>query len=60
MIQQLVNALSGSPNEAADDVLLQALRLGNPQEQSVVLGALLKRQTVRGLEIGRASCRERV
>ncbi len=49
MIQQLVQALGASPNEAADDVLLEALRLGNPQEQSVVLGALLRRQTVRGL-----------
>ena len=43
MIQQLVHALATSPNEAADDVLLEALRLGNEQEQSNVLAALLKR-----------------
>ncbi|HSI32266.1 MAG TPA: HEAT repeat domain-containing protein [Tepidisphaeraceae bacterium] len=49
MIQQLLQALAASPNEAADDVLVEALGLGNPTEQAQVLAALLKRQTVRGL-----------
>jgi hypothetical protein len=49
MIQQLVQALVASTNQAADDVLLEALRLGNESEQTVALDALLKRQNVRGL-----------
>ncbi|HEY7115342.1 MAG TPA: HEAT repeat domain-containing protein [Tepidisphaeraceae bacterium] len=49
MIQQLVHALVASENEAADDVLLEALRLGNPQEQATALDALVKRETTRGL-----------
>jgi HEAT repeat protein len=49
MIQQLVQALVASENEAADDVLLEALRLGNPAEQGTALDALLKRETTRGL-----------
>src|SRR5688572_9437009 len=49
MIQQLVHALTISKNEAADDVLLEALRLGTAHEQGVVLEALMRRETVRGL-----------
>jgi HEAT repeat protein len=49
MIQHLVQALCASTNQAADDVLLEALRLGSEAEQTVALEALLKRQTVRGL-----------
>ena len=49
MIQQLVQALVASQNEAADDVLLEALRLGNATEQETALDALLKRETTRGL-----------
>jgi HEAT repeat protein len=49
MIQQLLQALVHSNNEAADDVLLEALRLGNPDEQAMALGALMKRETNRGL-----------
>jgi HEAT repeat protein len=46
---QLLAALIQSPNEAADDALLEALRLGTPTEQERALGALLKRQTTHGL-----------
>jgi HEAT repeat protein len=49
MIQQLVQALIASQNEAADDVLLEAMRLGNAAEQETALDALLKRETTRGL-----------
>src|SRR3954452_18668920 len=49
MIDRLLHALARSKNEAADDVLLEALRVGNPQERQAALGALLKRQPVRGL-----------
>ena len=49
MIDRLVNALIDSKNEAADDALLEALRLGTEAEQSVVLSALLRRKTLRGL-----------
>src|SRR5271169_1965361 len=38
-----------SPNEAADDVLLEGLRLGSDDEKSIILAALLKRATVHGL-----------
>ncbi len=49
MIQQLLNALVQSNNEAADEVLLECLQLGNADEQATVLDALMKRQTTRGL-----------
>jgi HEAT repeat protein len=49
MIQQLIHALIASKNEAADDVLLEALRLGNITEQGQALDALIKRETTRGL-----------
>lgn len=49
MIQQLLQALIASKNEAADEVLLEALRLGNPQEQATSLDALIQRETTRGL-----------
>lgn len=38
-----------SRNEAADDVLLEALRLGNAAEKAAVLEALIERQSTRGL-----------
>lgn len=55
MLDQLVQSLVSSKNEAADDLLLEALSLGTEPEQMVALGALLKRQTTRGLSgvIGR-------
>jgi HEAT repeat protein len=49
MIQRLIQTLIGSKNEAADDLLLQALALGSEAEQNTILHALLKRQTVHGL-----------
>ena len=49
MIDQILNALIASENEAADDVLLEALRLGAEPEQAMALGALIKRGTVHGL-----------
>jgi HEAT repeat protein len=49
MIERLVHGLIASPNEAADDVLLEALDLGNGVEKRVALGAILRRGKVRGL-----------
>ena len=49
MITRLFHALTQSKNEAADAVLVEALRLGVEREQEPVLTALLKRRTVRGL-----------
>jgi HEAT repeat protein len=49
MIQQLLHALVHTNNEAADDVLLEAVQLGNVDEQAMVLDALMKRETTRGL-----------
>ena len=49
MIDRLLHALVQTKNEAADAVLLEALRLGNEREQSAVLEALLQRRNVRGL-----------
>ncbi len=49
MIDALVQTLIASENEAADDLLLQALRLGTEAEQALALSALLKRQKTRGL-----------
>jgi HEAT repeat protein len=50
MLDRLIDALVESENEAADDLLLQALRLGAPGEQNVALDALLKRKTSHGLK----------
>src|SRR5687767_6605245 len=49
MIQRLLLALVQTKNEAADAVLLEALRLGAEHEQQAVLDALLARRTVRGM-----------
>lgn len=49
MIQRLIHALVQSNNEAADAVLLEALRLGIEREQRTAFDALLARRTVRGL-----------
>lgn len=49
MLDQLLYALVQSKNEAADDVLVEALRLGDPQEKRPVLEALLVRKSIRGL-----------
>src|SRR4051812_47173626 len=49
MLDRLFHALVQSKNAAADDVLLEALRLGVDREQRLALAALLRRKTVRGL-----------
>jgi len=49
VLQQVIQALVESRNEAADDVLLEALRLGNAAEKSAVLEALIERKSARGL-----------
>ncbi|MCC6415328.1 MAG: HEAT repeat domain-containing protein [Opitutaceae bacterium] len=49
MLAQLISALVESKNEAADDVLLEALRLGSLEEKQVVLSGLIRRKSVRGL-----------
>jgi HEAT repeat protein len=49
MHEELVDALVQSKNEAADDLLLEGLRVGMEVEQSVVLAAILQRKTVRGM-----------
>lgn len=49
MLQDLFQTLIDSQNEAADDVLLEALRLGAESEKSMALGALFKRRTLHGL-----------
>jgi hypothetical protein len=49
MLDRLFDTLVASKNEAADAVLLEALRLGTEREQRQVLWALVRRRTVRGL-----------
>ena len=49
LLDRLLDTLVNSKNEAADGVLLEALRLGNEREQRGVLWALLRRRTVRGV-----------
>ena len=49
MLNPLIQALIASKNEAADDLLLQALAIGNEVEQTTMLTALLRRKTLRGL-----------
>ncbi len=49
MIEDLLRSLVGSRNVAADEVLVDALRVGSVDEQRVVLGAILARKSVRSL-----------
>lgn len=49
MADLLIQALIHSTNAAADDCLLEGLRLGSAGEKSVCLEALLKRNTDQGL-----------
>src|SRR6185295_8557804 len=49
MLDRLLHALVASKNEAADDLLVQALRLGIESEQRTALDALLRRKTSHGL-----------
>src|SRR5688572_22815873 len=49
MLQRLFRALTETKNEAADDVLLEALRLGAADERAAVLDVILQRKSTRGL-----------
>jgi len=49
MRDRLIQVLIQSDNEAADDLLLEALRIGNPKEQALCLETLFRRNTTRGL-----------
>ena len=49
MHDQVIQVFVDSDNAAADDVLLEGLRLGNDAEKAVILDALFRRQAVRGL-----------
>src|ERR1700728_2552889 len=49
MHEQLVEVLVTSKNEAADDLLVEGLRLGAEPEQSVILNAIFQRNSVRSL-----------
>jgi HEAT repeats len=48
-LDELIAALVQSKNEAADDALLEALRLGNDHEQAIAMDALFRRKTTHGL-----------
>ena len=45
MLDQLIQALIASPNEAADDLLLEALAIGNESEKGTALDAIFRRAT---------------
>src|SRR4051812_30559770 len=49
MLSRLVQALVDSNNEAADQVLLEALRVGNEAEKALALNALFRRATLKSL-----------
>jgi hypothetical protein len=49
LVEQLLAALISSANLAADDVLVEALRLGTEDEKWPVLEAILQRRNVRSL-----------
>lgn len=48
-LQKLLDLLVSTDNQAADDMLLEALRIGNEDEQALSLDALIRRGTSRGL-----------
>jgi HEAT repeat protein len=49
ILDRLIQTLVDSKNEAADDLLLEGLRLGADHEKTAMLDALVRRATVRGL-----------
>jgi HEAT repeat protein len=49
MHEELVDGLVHSENEAADELLLEGLRLGAEVEQLVVINAIFQRKRIRGL-----------
>lgn len=48
-IDRIIQALVQTKNEAADEVLLEALKMGSEQEKPALLAALFKRATIHGL-----------
>ena len=46
---RLILALLQTQNEAADDVLLEGLKLGSAEEKPILLATLLKRKVLRGM-----------
>ncbi len=48
-LQKLLSLLVSSENQAADDLLLEALRVGNEQERAIALEALTRRANNHGL-----------
>lgn len=48
-LEQLITALVESQNQAADDVLLEALAIGDTAEQAVALEGLTRRGTTHGI-----------
>ncbi|GIW75593.1 MAG: hypothetical protein KatS3mg104_0656 [Phycisphaerae bacterium] len=48
-LQKLISLLISTDNQAADDLLLEALRIGNEDEQALSLDALIRRGTSHGL-----------
>jgi len=49
MRDRLIQVLIKSNNEAADDLFLDALRMGNEGEPAMAIDALMTRKTTRGL-----------
>ncbi len=49
MHDRVIQALVESENEAADDLLVEALRRGTPPEQAAALDALIRREKTHGL-----------
>ncbi|HMB96716.1 MAG TPA: hypothetical protein VKK61_11805, partial [Tepidisphaeraceae bacterium] len=49
ILDRLIQTLVDSENEAADELLLEALRLGAEHEKMAMLDALVRRATVHGL-----------
>jgi HEAT repeat protein len=49
MLDRVLQTLIASNNAAADEVLLEALRLGNPRERAIALHALIQRKSDLGL-----------
>ncbi len=48
-LQKLLSLLVSSDNQAADDLLLEALRVGNEQERAIALEAITRRANTHGL-----------
>jgi HEAT repeat protein len=49
MLERIIHVLIESKNQAADDLLLSAIDLGNEKEAGLALDALFRRQTLHGM-----------